>query len=125
MRGTRRRIRNACALSTAALAACGALVAAADPPATEKRLRVFDLDEKPAFPLPAHLEQRDIAAGSLEPGQLVEAGGGGGGRRRWRRAVVAAGGGAAGGGAAGVRLTRRGRGRPGASRTDVPDATSR
>jgi len=75
MRGTRRRIRNACALSTAALAACGALVAAADPPATEKRLRVFDLDEKPAFPLPAHLEQRDIAAGSLEPGQLVEAGG--------------------------------------------------
>lgn len=49
-------------------------VAAAEPPPAAKSLPVFVLDETPAFPLPAHVEQRDIAAGKLSAQQLFEAG---------------------------------------------------
>lgn len=49
-------------------------VAAAEPPPAAKGLPVFALDEAPAFPLPAHLEQRDIASGDLSAQQLFEAG---------------------------------------------------
>jgi hypothetical protein len=37
-------------------------------------LPVLELGERPAFPLPAHLEQRDIAAGKLAHAELFEAG---------------------------------------------------
>jgi hypothetical protein len=49
-------------------------VSSAEPPAAEKKLPVIELDEKPAFPLPAHLEQRDIAAGKMSSQELFEAG---------------------------------------------------
>jgi len=39
-----------------------------------KPLPTIELDDKPAFPLPAHLEQRDIAAGVLSHQQLFAAG---------------------------------------------------
>ena len=39
-----------------------------------KRLPVVDLDEKPAFPLPKHLESKDIAAATISYPQLFEDG---------------------------------------------------
>ena len=62
-------------LTVAAGALAALAAAAAEPPAGEKKPPVLELDEKPAFPLPAHLEQRDIAAGKMEARKLVEAGG--------------------------------------------------
>jgi len=47
----------------------------AAPAAEKKPLPTFELVEKPAFPLPAHLEQRDIAAGAIAHDQLLKAGG--------------------------------------------------
>src|SRR6266576_3484136 len=41
---------------------------------TAKKLPVIDLDEKPAFPLPKHLESKDIAAGSIPHAELFEDG---------------------------------------------------
>lgn len=60
-----------CGLAGALLALA---VAAAEPPPAAKSLPVYALDETPAFPLPAHLEQRDIAAGKLGAQELFEAG---------------------------------------------------
>ena len=48
------------------------------PPASQepaKKLPVIDLDEKPAFPLPKHLESKDIAAGTIPGPELFEDGG--------------------------------------------------
>jgi len=39
-----------------------------------KKLMVIDLDEKPAFPLPKHVESKEIAAGAIPPDKLFEAG---------------------------------------------------
>lgn len=39
-----------------------------------KKLMVVDLDEKPAFPLPKHVESKDIAAGTIPTDKLFEAG---------------------------------------------------
>ena len=57
------------------------LIAAAGAPGTgaraeeaKKELPKIDLVEKGAFPLPAHLEQRDIAAGKVSHQQLFDAG---------------------------------------------------
>jgi cytochrome c553 len=59
-----------------AVTACGqqspSTAAAASEPA--KKLPVVDLDEKPAFPLPKHLESKDIAAGTVTYPQLFEDG---------------------------------------------------
>jgi hypothetical protein len=41
---------------------------------TAKKLPVIDLDEKPAFPLPKHLESKDLAAGSIPFPELFEDG---------------------------------------------------
>ena len=40
-----------------------------------KTLPMVDLDEKPAFPLPKHLESKDIAAGTISYPQLFDDGG--------------------------------------------------
>jgi hypothetical protein len=49
-----------------------------EPPAAAadaaKKLPVFDLDEKPAFPLEKHVESKDIAAGAVSYEQLFVAG---------------------------------------------------
>ena len=47
---------------------------AAPPPAEARKLPVVDLEEKAAFPLPKHLEQKDIAAGTIPHAQLFEDG---------------------------------------------------
>lgn len=39
-----------------------------------KKLMVIDLDEKPAFPLPKHVESKEIAAGAITREKLFEAG---------------------------------------------------
>jgi hypothetical protein len=55
----------------------GCMQQAAPPPAASeatKKLPVIDLDEKPAFPLPKHLESKDIAAGSIPFPELFEDG---------------------------------------------------
>ena len=47
------------------------------PPASQepaKKLPVIDLDEKPAFPLPKHLESKDLAAGTVPFPELFEDG---------------------------------------------------
>src|SRR5688572_7258021 len=41
---------------------------------TAQRPPTIDLEEKPAFPLPKHLESKDIAAGAIPHAQLFEAG---------------------------------------------------
>lgn len=57
--------------------------AAAKPPATptptpqeaaKAKLLVVDLEEKPAFPLPKHLESKELAAGTIPIDKLFEAG---------------------------------------------------
>jgi mono/diheme cytochrome c family protein len=63
--------------SAMVLAMSGCMQQPAPPPAaadTAKRLPVVDLDEKPAFPLPKHLESKDIAAGSIPFPELFEDG---------------------------------------------------
>jgi hypothetical protein len=55
----------------------GCMQQAAPPPAASeatKKLTVIDLDEKPAFPLPKHLESKDIAAGTIPFPELFEDG---------------------------------------------------
>jgi mono/diheme cytochrome c family protein len=67
-------------LSVAGIAlvvASGCAQQSAAPVATQQtatKLPVVDLDEKPAFPLPKHLESKDIAAGSIPHGELFEDG---------------------------------------------------
>jgi hypothetical protein len=60
----------ACALLTGTTTTT-AVSAAAE---SDRPLPVVELDERPAFPLAAHLEQRDIAAGAVGHRQLFEAG---------------------------------------------------
>lgn len=59
----------------AVVVALVAPVRAEEAPAGEKELPRFELVEKPAFPLPAHLEQGDIVAGKLSNEALFQAGG--------------------------------------------------
>jgi hypothetical protein len=62
------------ALALALAAPLGAQEPAKAEPA-KKELPKIELVEKAAFPLPAHLEQRDIAAGAIAHDKLLEAGG--------------------------------------------------
>lgn len=61
----------ACQKRPASPAAAGETAAR---PETAKKQLTVDLVEKPAFPLPAHLEQKDIAAGSIAFAQIFDAG---------------------------------------------------
>jgi len=67
----------AAALGLVIMAGCAQQPAA--PPAANrepaKTLPVVDLDEKPAFPLPKHLESKDIAAGTIASPALFDDGG--------------------------------------------------
>jgi hypothetical protein len=84
-------VRPALLLAALAAAAAGAPLAAQEaaaapaPPASDpaqaataakpKELPKIELVEKGAFPLPAHLEQKDVAAGKIADDKLFEAGG--------------------------------------------------
>jgi hypothetical protein len=46
----------------------------ATPPAPAKKLPAIVLGDKGAFPLKAHLESADIAAGKYAPAQFIESG---------------------------------------------------
>lgn len=67
-----------CSLSAVALfVASGCAPKPAAPPGAQdsaKKLAVTDLEEKAAFPLPKHLESKDIAAGTILHAQLFESG---------------------------------------------------
>jgi mono/diheme cytochrome c family protein len=69
------------AIGLAAVAVTGACAQPAAPPSerpapdASRRLPVVDLDEKPAFPLPKHLESKDIAGGTVGYRELFEDGG--------------------------------------------------
>lgn len=77
MKESRRRLASTLRLAAAAIAVAGALALLAGPLAgadAGKPLPTFALDDGPAFPLPAHVEQRDIAAGKLGNEQLFRDG---------------------------------------------------
>jgi mono/diheme cytochrome c family protein len=62
--------------AVALVVAVGCAPQPAPPPSEEAAdvLPVIDLDEKPAFPLPQHLESKEIAAGTSPHAELFEAG---------------------------------------------------
>ena len=60
------------ALALFVLTGCASQPATA--PVQERQLPVIDLEEKPAFPLPRHLESKDIAAGTIPHAQLFDDG---------------------------------------------------
>ncbi|HEX7798480.1 MAG TPA: di-heme oxidoredictase family protein [Vicinamibacterales bacterium] len=64
-----------CAVGMFAIAGCeqqsSSAVVRSEP---AKKLPVVDIEEKPAFPLPKHLESKDIAAGTVSYAQLLEDG---------------------------------------------------
>ncbi len=65
-----------CAAGVLVAAGCQQQSSSAAPAMKEpaKTLPVVDLDEKPAFPLPKHLESKDIATGTIAYPQLFEDG---------------------------------------------------
>jgi hypothetical protein len=65
-----------CSLFTVALlvAAASNLENSSAGQSVRRNLPVIELEEKPAFPLPKHLESKDIAAGTVSHAQLFEAG---------------------------------------------------
>src|SRR5262245_40193895 len=63
-----------CAGMMLAMNACTQQAAAPAVVEAAKKLPVIDLDEKPAFPLPKHLESKDITAGSVPFPELFEDG---------------------------------------------------
>jgi mono/diheme cytochrome c family protein len=60
--------------SLVSVAACSAPAPPATPPPPAKKLAVIALGDKAAFPLKAHLESADIAAGKYTAAQFIESG---------------------------------------------------